>query len=96
MHIISNLAELPGVCFGITVFFFSFGFVMSLKSNIYSGYFCRDYEREINSTGFFFEILIIGNADERSAVNKLIPSITKTCRNPNRAKATKIFIVSII
>ena len=28
MHIISKLAELPGVCFGITVFFFSFGFVM--------------------------------------------------------------------
>ena len=28
MHIISNLAELPGVCFGITLFFFLFGFVM--------------------------------------------------------------------
>ena len=28
MHIISNLAELPGVCFGLSVFFFLLGFVI--------------------------------------------------------------------
>lgn len=28
MHIISNLAELPGVCFGLSVFLFLFGFAM--------------------------------------------------------------------
>ena len=50
----------------------------------------------IKSTGFSFEIFIIGKAEDKIAVIKLMPKIIKNCLIPKIANETAIFITLII